>query len=305
MSERDTGTMHDQAIAWMIRTRDADFADWDGFADWLESDPDRARHYDALMSADEQIAAYLGSRPTQLPTAPAQVRWRLYGGAFAAALAVVTVALPTLTRPTFVPQTIASRAGQKLVVRLGDGSRIDLNGATRLVLDGPRHVRLERGEALFTILHEHSRPFEVSSGDAVVRDVGTTFNLVRTPQSFTATVSEGEIVFNPDRENVSVQAGREVREEGDRVTVSAADIAAVGAWRTGKLIYRGVPIERIADDLSRGLGLAVVTDRSLADRPFSGIIQIDGRGEAALRSAAATLGLGVRRSGKAWVLVAN
>ena len=305
MSARMTREMEEQAIAWVIRTRDPGFADWEAFAAWLEASPDHARLYDELMQADAQIAGHLAGQPAPRPAAPLRRRWAIVGGAVAAALALFAVALPMLTGPGFAPQAIASRPGQKLTVRLADGSRIDLNGNTRLVLDGPRHARLDHGEALFTIVHDRDRPFEVKSGDAVVRDVGTTFNLVRAPQSFTATVSEGEIVFNPDRENVSLRAGREIREEGDRLLVTSADPAQVGGWREGRLIYRGVTLRRIAGDLSRGLGLPVTVARTVSERPFSGIIQLEGSGEDALRSAAAIMGVQVRRSGNVWMLVAN
>jgi transmembrane sensor len=300
MSARVNREAEDQAIAWVMLTRDPSFADWDGFTAWLEASPEHARLYDALSLADAQIAEHL-ARP--IPTARRRWRWPVVGGAVAAALALVAV-VPRVMQPGFTPQTIASAAGQKLTVRLADGSRIDMNGGTRLVLDGPRHARLEQGEALFAVVHDEARPFEVASGDALIRDVGTTFNVVREPMRFTVTVSEGEIVFNPEREQVHLTAGQQIEEAGDQLLVTRVEIAQVGAWRQGRLIYRGAKLARVADDLSRGLGLPVAADASVSARPFSGIIQLEGKGEGALRSAAMILGVEVRRSGDRWLLVA-
>lgn len=301
MSSRVTSFAEAQAIQWMIRARDPAFDDWDGFTAWLEADPAHARLFDELSAADAEIADHLATVPARPVRKSSWLRW---GGALVAALVLMALLLPMLTRPGFAPREIASRPGQKLTVRLADGSRIDLNGGTRLILDGPRHARLEKGEALFVVVHDDARPFEVVSGDAVVRDVGTVFNLVREPQTFTATVSEGEIIFNPDREAVRVPAGRQVREAGDEVVVTAVDPAEVGTWRQGRLIYRGARIERIAADLSRGLGMPIAADGNVSARPFSGIIQIEGRGEGALRSAAQILGVDIRRTGDAWLLTA-
>jgi transmembrane sensor len=295
----------EEAIGWVIRTRDPAFDEWDAFTAWLEAEPEHSRLYDQLMLADDEIAHHLSRRKATARRPGLRRRWPVVGSAVAAAFALLAVALPTLTGRDFTPQTIASRMGEKLTVRLPDGSRIDVNGGTRLVLDGPRHARLEHGEALFTVVHDEKRPFEVTSGDVVVRDVGTVFNLVRTSQSFTATVSEGEIVFNPDRESVSVPAGRELRDEGDRLVLTDAAPGQADGWRRGRLIFRGASLQRIADDLSRSLGLTVAVDKSAADRRFSGIIQLDGAGEQALRSAATILGVRLRRSGSAWVLVAS
>lgn len=300
MSARVNREAEDQAIAWVMLTRDPSFADWDGFIAWLEASPEHARLYDALSLADAQIAEQL-ARP--IPTVRRRWRWPVVGGAVAAALALVAV-VPTVMQPGFTPQTIASAPGQKLTVKLADGSRIDMNGGTRLVLDGPRRARLEQGEALFAVVHDEARPFEVASGDALIRDVGTTFNVVREPMRFTVTVSEGEIVFNPEREQVHVTAGQQIEETGDQLLVTRVEVAQVGAWRQGRLIYRGAKLARVADDLSRGLGLPVAADASVSARPFSGIIQLEGKGEDALRSAAMILGVGVRRSGDRWLLVA-
>ncbi|QHL90470.1 hypothetical protein GVO57_06010 [Sphingomonas changnyeongensis] len=76
---------------------------------------------------------------------------------------------------------------------LADGSRVDLNGGTRIALDrgNPRFARLERGEALFTIVHDEARPFEVHAGDAVLRDLGTVFDVVREPDRLRVAVAEG------------------------------------------------------------------------------------------------------------------
>jgi transmembrane sensor len=301
MTSRVTSLVEEQAIQWLIRTRDPAFGDWEGLTAWLEADPERARLFDQLSAADAEIADHIAATPA----APVRhARWPVWGGAIAAALAFVALLFPLLHTPGFAPQTIASLPGQKLSVRLADGSRIDMNGGTRLILDGPRHARLERGEALFAVVHDDARPFEVVSGSAVVRDVGTTFNLVREPQTFTATVSEGEIIFNPDREAVRVPAGRQVQETGEQVLVTIVDPAQVGTWRQGRLIYRGARLERVAADLSRGLGMPVAADDSVSARPFSGIIQIEGRGENALRSAALILGVDVRRAGDHWLLTA-
>ena len=301
MNARVNSPAEEQAIAWLIQTRDPSFTDWDGFSAWLEASPEHAHLYDVVSVADAEIAPRIERRPA---AAMRRLRWPVIGGAIAAAMALAAVLSPILNQPGFKPQEIASAPGQKLTVRLADGSRIEMNGGTRLVLDGPRHARLDRGEALFTVIHDDARPFEVVSGAAVVRDVGTTFNLVREPMTFTVTVSEGEVIFNPDRENVHLPAGRKLEESGDRVLVTALDPAQVGGWRQGRLIYRGASMERVAADLTRGLGMTIAADSSVSAQPFSGIIQIEGRGEGALRSAAMILGVDVRRSGDHWLLTA-
>jgi transmembrane sensor len=297
----------EEAIGWVIRTRDPAFADWDAFTAWLEASDSHARLYDALCLADEAVAEQLArSQPASVPL-PAnddvpRRRWWI-GGATAASLAAVGALLLTqVDRNPFPTQDLRTGPGERRSVQLADGSRIDLNGSTHVVIDGARHARLEQGEALFTIVHDEERPFEVASADHVVRDLGTVFDIVRTPRTFSVTVSEGVIVFNPDEENVRVPAGRSLDEKGGRILVATVSADQVGGWREGRLIYEGAPLARVAEDLSRALGIQVEASPALAARPFSGIIQIEGKGEPALAGAARILGMNVRRSGDRWVL---
>ena len=47
--------IREQALAWAVLTREPDFADWDGFADWLAEDAAHADAYDAIASLDTAL----------------------------------------------------------------------------------------------------------------------------------------------------------------------------------------------------------------------------------------------------------
>jgi transmembrane sensor len=299
--------MEEEAIEWVIRTRDPGFEDWEGFTSWLERDVDHSMLYDQLSLAEERIADHLArqarSAPLIVERQPRRVRPLWLGGAVAASAAALALFFGTVDRG-YQAQEYATGPGERRQIQLADGSRIDLNGSTRLLVDGPRHARLDQGEALFTIVHDETRPFEVASGDSLIRDVGTVFNLVRSPRTFTVTVSEGAIVFNPDEEKVQVPAGKSLEAGAGANSLRLTDIQPdqVGGWREGRLVYQGAALDGVAEDLSRAIGLPVEAAPALARRPFSGIIQIDGKGEPALRAAAGILGVQVRRSGTRWLL---
>ena len=85
--------MNEEALGWVIRTRDPEFDDWDAFTIWLEGDPARATAYDALMAADADLADMVPAEPVVMPVAANDagerqrrpLRW-IGGGAIAAAL---------------------------------------------------------------------------------------------------------------------------------------------------------------------------------------------------------------------------
>src|SRR3546814_1727785 len=106
--------------------------------------------------------------------------WLGAGGAIAAALAV-TLGLDMTTPDPSAPYTIATGPGARRTIDLADGSRIELNGDTRITLDkaAPRFASLDRGEAMFHVRPDDSDPSVVVVGDAQLVDAGTAFDGLR------------------------------------------------------------------------------------------------------------------------------
>jgi len=81
-------------------------------------------------------------------------------------------------------------------IQLSDGSRIDLNTDTELSIQytwTARSVKLERGEALFSVVHNPEKPFEVIAAGGRIQDIGTRFNIYRQADRVSVTVLEGEV----------------------------------------------------------------------------------------------------------------
>jgi transmembrane sensor len=199
---------------------------------------------------------------------------------------------------------VATAAGERRTVPLGDGSVAALNGATRLILDrgNSRFAELAAGEATFTIRHDSADPFVVVAGDHRIHDVGTTFNLVHDGDRLMVEVIEGAVQYHRREAAISLTAGQilAVREEGARPLVGHRDPAAMAGWRHGQLSFREVPLNIVARDLARSLGVEVSVDPGFATVPFTGSVRIAGGPESALTGFAATLGMEARREGNAW-----
>lgn len=302
-----------EAIEWALATQEADFAGWDGLARWLEANPRHNDAYDHAVAAGNAIVE-LTALAARLPRAandedhvPQRSRVRrpwVYGALAASVLAIIAVPAWQM-RPQ--PYSVATAIGETDSVALADGSRILLNGGTRITLDRRdiRFARLDHGEALFEVRHDASDPFVVESGDVRLVDAGTAFNVVEDGASLDVAVSEGVVIVNPDEENVRLPAGRRARVErkGDRITVSDIAPAQVGGWRTGELSFADAPLAHVAAALERSLGARIAVAPSLAARPFSGVIQIRGRDAAAIGAIAPVLGTRAVRTAKGWELV--
>ena len=274
--------IRDQAVLWMARARDPRFGDWDALTEWLEADPAHNVAYEEAYAAHD-LAGVLGEAPAIAPiTAQSVSRWRrpgLIGGGLAgtAAAAALVFALAVPSAP-LAEVAIATAPGEHRLIHLQDGTQIALNGGSRLILDksNGRTARLEQGEAMFSVVHDETRPFTVDAGGARMLDLGTRFDVMRTARGSEVSVAEGAVLYDPNGAAVRLGAGKMLRrsDASQLVEVSQVDPASVGAWRTGHFVYRDTPLWRVAEDMARATGRPVAVDPGVANRAFTGAIVV-------------------------------
>lgn len=305
-----------EAIAWRIRLRDGTTADWEAFAAWVGQDALNAAAYDEVALLDEELDEPLAALPRQAreevyeSASEANAgtrRWLLAGvaSALAAGVAAVWVA-PGVIVPRNDFYEVATKAGEHRTVAFGDRNRVTLNGSSRIRLNrtDTRFASLESGEASFEIKHDAKAPFTLELGKNRLVDVGTSFNVVRYETGHVVAVSQGAILYNPDREAVRLSAGQSLRSDdrNRRIQVGRIDPADVGSWQRGVLIYRAALLSDVAIDLSRNLGKPVRISPRLASRSFTGTIEIDRDEGQLFERLGKLLGIESRRTSDGWAL---
>lgn len=298
----------EEALAWVIRTRDPEFTDWENFTLWLEADPARASAYDALMAADADLPGILPADPVTLPIPandPGERRWRpmrWVGSSALAAALVAAISIGTLRRTDIY--TVATRPGETRSIALEDGTRIDVNGGTTLRLDrnNSRFAALDSGEAAFTVRHDAHDPFRVTVGDALFEDAGTVFNIVRTATATRIGVSEGKVIYNPQAEAIALPAGRALTQDASGVRVMTISPDAVASWRQGRLSYANAPVDQISGDIARSLGVRLTATPGAAAMRFTGTIRLEDHPARFFATAAPLMGLSAVRQGDGWLL---
>lgn len=296
----------DRAIDWHLRQATMVEADWIAFVDWLEADPAHARAYDRIAAEDRALPAIAAplAPPAARPLLPR--RWALGVGGTAIAAGIVALMLPAILPWAAQPYAIETRPGEQRTVALADGTRIDMDGATRLDLDQahPRQVALATGEAVFHVRHDAADPFTVRSGDLTVRDVGTVFDVTRTDKRLDVGVAEGSVLFQPDRDAIALTAGKKLSADEGRgsVTLGTVEPATVGGWRDGHMAFAGEPLAGVFAAIDRRYGTMVHLGGGLSDRPFTGMIALTGGADRDIPHLAALIGATWRRDGKQWIL---
>jgi transmembrane sensor len=300
----------EDARLWAIRVRDPAFADWDGFTVWLEADPAHNAAYDAALDEQAGVDALFDVPPAPswqaAPVERPARRWRM--PAMAAGVAVLAVGGGWLALDRSSMQEYATAPGERRSVELADGSRIVLNGGTRISFDraNPRDVRMADGEALFDIRHDEARPFVVTMGDGTrLVDIGTIFNVEGHGGALGVEVAEGAVVYRGGGGEVRLDAGEMLtRSSADAAPIKrAVDPAIVGGWRTGYLQFADTPLREVASDLSRNLGTPVDIADGLATRRFSGTIMLDGGTDAVMARVGPLLDVRLEKHGSGWRMI--
>jgi transmembrane sensor len=275
-----------------------------------------ARRDEAAQSKPRLVPAATPDRASWKPLpASRSATWGWRIPALAAA-AVGAIALGTLvwrgrsgTAPTVVasaPRQVLTGVGQRDSVRLDDGSRVLLGPMSRLTVlagygEATRTVEL-RGEGFFDVRHDDARPFVVRAGDAVIRDVGTTFTVESSDSSqIRVVVTSGSVQISTptDSSGGLLQAGdvADVRRgQGPVIRRKVANESDL-AWTRGQLAFRNAPLTTVADELKRWYGLELVlADSSLRGRTLNTTFVRESR-EQALRIIELTLGVRIEMRG--------
>lgn len=300
LDPRQYSDPRDAAAAWFARARSGRMgrADRDALDAWLRADPAHRSEYALLerlwastgQAGHERLRAMAGTpppapAPSRGPGRRAVLGWTL-AGAGALAAGAVGVGLRWQGPPEF-EQSLACAHGQRRTATLPDGSLIELNTDTRAVVryyaDG-REVDLETGEANFSVAADASRPFVVRAGRAAVRVTGTRFNVRRLEDATEIAVSAGSVEVRADslafwrRETLGPGQGLVATRDG-LSPVAAVDVAAVTAWREGRIVFNNVPLPRAVAELNRYAPFVIrLEGPRLAQVRVAGTLNLDSPG---------------------------
>ncbi|MFZ0266747.1 FecR family protein [Caulobacter sp.] len=309
-AEKAEAEIADAAIDWLVRLQGGVVTerDWLDFDAWLTASPAHARAYDAVLAFDRRLdfdarfdahfdahgaqtapvdalAASSAGRVVRLRPARRVWIWSA-GAAIAAAFVAGAVLLPSSGLIGAHETTYATGVGERRTIVLEDGSRIEMNAASRLTVRFERHarrVRLDDAQAFFDVAKDSSRPFLVSAGDTQVRVVGTQFDVRRRDGQVAVKVQRGLVEVSPDLprdaapfrlrpgQGLSYREGRAAD-----ASLQAVAVEEVAGWRQGRLIYRDQPLSQIAGDMNRLFPRPVrLGDAQTANMRLSGVLIVD------------------------------
>lgn len=219
----------------------------------LESIWKRADRLNALKSVLPQRSRAAAIRPR---------RPLLFG--IAAAIAAV-VALGSTAGFLILharPATYATSIGGRELIKLSDGSRIELNTDTVLrtqFAGGQRRVELVKGEAFFQIKHDAANPFVVTVANRQITDLGTKFVIRKSGDGLKVALLEGSArltsgddkhraratILKPGEVAVATARGFSVTRK------SLGELNSDLSWQHGMLVFHRATLLEVANEYNR------------------------------------------------------
>ncbi|QIJ74061.1 DUF4880 domain-containing protein [Methylobacterium sp. NI91] len=292
--------VYEQAALWVARlsSTDATEADHRAFEAWRAADPAHAEAYAEMEAWRRTMKRAPDPRRPHLPKGLAAV---------AAALGLGALLSDPLSWVDRMRADAWTDRGGIETTTLPDGSRVDLNTDTALVLrftHSERSVALLRGEAVFDVVPDAGRPFVVSGNGVRARAVGTRFFVRVDGAAAPVGVAEGRVDVATSAGETRLRAGEvAVRGEDGRPLARAGDVARAIAWREGQLTVSGQPLSQVLSELERyRRGRLLLTDSALGSRRFSGTLDLRDT-DASLDVLAAAMGLRLTRLTPLLILV--
>jgi transmembrane sensor len=310
-----TPSIMEEATHWWVvfNTDEASPADHQEFAAWIARSPERVEAYLRMAQLDHTLKAskikwpatsaeLLVSEARTFPRDEFEVRrdqtafvpersrsWftplRLASGFAAACLIAAGSIWFMFARPV----ELQTKLGEQRSVQLQDGSHLTLNSATKAeieMLKGRRLVRLLWGEALFEVNHDPSRPFEVVTERAALKDVGTQFDVDVRADHTAITVIEGRVEVMPSNGLQSAGGPRPILSAADQLVIGPTGIGMLQrdvnvrdaiAWTQHRLIFERRPLREVAAEFNRYNADQIrIESAELGDQTITGVFASNG-----------------------------
>ncbi len=159
--------------------------------------------------------------------------------------------------------TLTTRHDKEFWMTLPDGTRVHLNGNSRLsyplAFHGSQREVALVGEAYFIVAKDREHPFVVHTAKGDVKEYGTEFNVNTQGDKTCVVLVNGSI-------SVRTKGGKEqMMTPGDKaeldvqgLTMSRVDVAPYVAWNTGHFSFEDCPLDDLMQVVGRWYGLQVV-----------------------------------------------
>jgi len=185
--------------------------------------------------------------------------------------------------------------GERLAINLKDGSQVTLNTDSAIDVAfsaAERGVRLLRGQALFEVAKDHTRPFVVTANNRRLVAIGTAFDVRLDGTRIQVTMVEGTVrveraigargtpdsngtapdIANPSSQIATITAGEQLTIDEQQLNrIRGSDPERTTSWQRGQLLFDNTRLGDAIAEMNRYSERQLeLRDTALADLRISG-----------------------------------
>ncbi len=185
----------------------------------------------------------------------------------AAAIALLIFAVLGYQNWTSSEGALYQSGDTALHITLPDGTAVLLNAYSELAVSDnygefEREITL-KGEGFFEVIKNPAQPFMVRQGDVSLEVVGTSFNLLTTPENgfFEVEVATGKVMLEAGEERIPVAANEcgTYRPKKGLSRMKAPHLNR-HAWRTGEMVFVKTPFSEVLNIIEHAYRISFAVD---------------------------------------------
>lgn len=273
----------------------ADVEDIRELEEWLKEDSSHQKDFDDAHTVYNAMAFqehnYVPEKSVRKKFVLPKI-WKAAGGIAAAAVLFAGVGLAgKYAGEKRYEDYLASQlnivevpAGQNMSITLNDGTRVFLNGGSKLeypplFTGDKRNVRLS-GEAFLQVEHDENHPFIVSTFASEIEVLGTEFNVFADEANghFSTTLLNGKVKVSTfdgrDAEQVVLNPDEMVRKVDGHLVVSKVAADEIISWIDGYINIGGVGFEELMHRFEDAFDVRIILERKDIEGYMGGKIKV-------------------------------
>jgi transmembrane sensor len=283
----------EEAARWCVRLCEGEMT---GSAraqltDWLASDPAHRVAFDQAVEAWQEVSAaeatseILALRVKALESLRRTQRTRagrrmlgIRTPWLLAASVLIALLFGIFAVRTPSPQQFSSGIGQLRTVPLADGSSVNLDASSEVLVrysGAQRTLQLLRGRAKFQVAKDSRRPFLVRAADREIVATGTTFSVEIVQNEVQVILYQGHVsVEGPDHVRTALVAGDELIAPISlaQVHIVTANVARSLSWQSDQLEFVDEPLASAVERVNRYARTPIaIGDAAAAGERISGV----------------------------------
>jgi transmembrane sensor len=168
------------------------------------------------------------------------------------------------------PDTIIASSDNIHTEVLADGSKTVLNKNTTLTIAGGFNSKTRKmslqGEAYFDVVHNEEKPFIIEVNKLLIKDIGTTFNVLALPLSDTVEVQviEGIVELQTPQQTTRInknQSGIYVKSSNKIFVVSQID-PNVSSYTNKSFVFKAQTLKKVIQSINKVYGNVLILDNN-------------------------------------------